>query len=1244
MITIYYKNGQNIISVPLTDGSVRKRVLMGENHVLLEFNLPDYINFEKGCYIDWGNERFEIMTNVYPERIKDRDGWSYSIQFDAIDGLLRKYNVLFRYEDVSEVVFALTSDLLSHGNLIADCINYELGGNNWSVKEIPEDLSGVSKLISYKGEKLFDALTMIADTFECEWWTETNGNLVQICFDKMEYGTEEELRIDEVVREIPKKNGDESNYGTRFFCFGSTRNLTKDYGQAPQGGVTNHVSEIRLRLPDGMPYIDAWDNLSEEDVVHQIAFFDDIYPKNTETITGIETVQRPIEDSEDTFTAYIMVVDDTPFTPDHLIEGETLGCVFQTGILAGREFDLQIKETNFDKRFEIIAQFEGPEGGSQIIIPNEFLKPEVGDTFILTGVKLPDERIREAEQELLKVSQAWAIRNSKDTNVYECPTNPVYCAENDKNYPLGQRVKIIDSRFGPSGRSSRIQGYEKSLANPYEATYIVGDNSPYSRLSAIEGNIKESQYAERIGVSNSGTGIYLIRSKYDTTQPTDYNAYSALATDRQITTRALSRLHPDIAHGIIQFLKGATFGEFAGGFSGFGGKIDNNGNAELDSLSIRRFLEVPELRFNRIDINIGDKWRSPGGGLIESVDTVNQIVTLKLEEGEIGTVDVGDICMGIFHSQNEDENSLDDYDDSKGNRRFAGFYTVYFRITEVIGDDKSKFRYVLRPNYATSFHPVESMNFVAYGNFDPDKKERQSSVYETRTYTRYLKDVDDWEFSARNIAAQFGDLSNLSIHNMNMDGYSAYLNNIYMTGVINQISQDGKTERPLPFYKGKWEDKPEGERYSYYDYVTHDGSLWLCINEDGTKDEPSVYSADWTPYLSSETFYAMGRWKSDKVPYKKNSIVTLGRASFMARKEAYFPPVGLIKSGDNYITSGGFYVMRGPENQFMNDDEWIMITPPPADGSPGKDGKDGQDGKPGEDGLQGIQGCIIRHAEWTIGTEWRNDEALTSGTRYLDVAMIRDSSMATGWRAYKCKQTHISGANNAPPNSSFWDEFSANVTSLFTSLIIAKDASIDFLQGNQLLIKKDDGAVTAGMSGSTDGNKIRFWAGNQAPDNAPFRVDENGKLIASNGEFTGKVNATSGELLNVTITNSLTGSKLEITPNGQMNLYDNSGSLVGSWKWSSGYSSIFQQLIDRTGSYYSSLTPMALIISDDTGSLDIGSSIISISAMPSIGSSFFKVFTGSDLSVIMRGLPDEQSTVNSPPGTVYQSNGFLKIR
>lgn len=842
-MVIYSPTGTEILDAPVTKEAIIKYVLMGDYYIELPFNLLEPTTFARGSYITYKGRKFEIMSTVRPEFDSKTGGYKYTLKFEAQQNHMKRFVCFWLGGDNPEAVFHNTADLESFAALIVANMNKQLGGENWQVGTITVDNPKATKLVSFNGDKCWDILNTIAETFETEWWTEENGDLVSLCFGKLDFGSPEEFRQGNVVKNIPAKKGDDSSYGTRFYVFGSTRNLTSDYGQAPQGGETNHVSEIRLRLPDGQRYIDAIPGLSGSDIVEQVVFFDDIYPKNTETVTSIETVDREIIEGQ-TDKAYVMYCKDTPFRPSDMIKGETLGATFTSGSLMGRDFELSINykpetwkpEDGFDKKFEIIAQVES-SGESQLIIPNESLHPEPGDTFVITGVKLPKERIEEAEKELLKAGESYAAKHSSDTDVYDCETNPVYCQENKKNYDAGQAVRLVDPRFGESGRLSRIQGYEKKLYNEYIATYTVGDNTAYSRIGNIESEVKANLYAQRIGVTESGASIYLI-TRYDSTAAADYNAYSA----KRALWEFANKQFPDTFKGKMTFDDGAQFGGFASGMTGFGGIIDKKGNAEMQSLKLRGFLEVPELRYNRVEISMGDTWYAPSAGIIESVDTTAQTITLKLEEGEIGSPRVGDICMGIFHNLNTSENATADYDDGRGNRRFAGFATCYFRITEELDTATYKtFKYQLRPvsgAYPTQYHPAASMTFVGYGSFS--NEDRQTSRYETRTYQRYLTGVSDWEFTASNIAAQYGDLSNLSIFGIEMRGYSAYLNNIYMSGVIQQFTPGGE-EVPTIIDRGVWSAT---ETYNRNDDVYWNNGHWRCL-VDGTKTEPGKDAEEW---------------------------------------------------------------------------------------------------------------------------------------------------------------------------------------------------------------------------------------------------------------------------------------------------------------------------------------------------------------------------------------------------------------
>ena len=914
---IYNRNGDELIDVPITSSAVRKRVLMGDNYVSLPFSHDTYIDFAPGSYIIYNGLKFEIIDvdKNRPTRNATTGGWDYTLQFDDQERHMTRAIVFWLSQKPREAVFHDTTDLQSFGNLIVENMNAFVPAKNWKMRDLSDELKEGTKLVSFNGDTCWNAVNTIAETFGVEWWTEQSEGYIYLCFGKLEIGTEEDFVEGDVITSIPSRRGDDSNYGTRFYVFGSTRNLTEDYGQADQGGTTNHVSEIRLRLPGGQEYIDARPDMAWNDVVEKFVVFEDIYPKNTDTVTSVEKVKRQT-DSGTEYEARVIYAKDTPFLPTDLIPGETLQAVITSGALSGRTFDIQLgaafddpdtwnPETNpFDRKFEIVADVE-TTGEQEIIIPNDNLDIEPGNTFVLTGIKLPGARIGEAEQELLEAGTTWAQKNSKDTSVYDCPTNPVYCQLNDKSYELGQKVRLVnEAQFGSSGRSSRIQGYEKSLDNEYQATYTVGDNTAYSRLGEIEKDIQEAAYAERIGVTN-GVGIYLIRAKYDQTQPTDYNAYSAAAADEKF----LSRKKNDTAEGIITFAKGIlantlssekfvsgnegkghstwidddgvshtevdqvkarktvvskqieaeegnvteltstnieatvltvldkiiakdqtlsgkiSSAKFLSGLLGYGWMIDTQGNGELHSLSIRSFLEVPELRYNQVQV-VGDElWVTAGGVIsdVQAADSGRYTITLKLEEGQINPFAADDILRGIYHVS-------------------TGFSTIQMRVDSVAEDGTM----TVTPR-TPDLVPQKFMNIAKTGNFTNTARQRSILISSKQGRIQFMADVNDWEIAPSMVRMILGDTSGF-VHPSFGDtsGYNAFLENILMTGRIFQKSADGTTTKPVAVNKGEWETGT----YYYYDEVTHKGSLWLCT-ADSTSEEPAASSIDWVEEVAS---------------------------------------------------------------------------------------------------------------------------------------------------------------------------------------------------------------------------------------------------------------------------------------------------------------------------------------------------------------------------------------------------------
>lgn len=392
-----------------------------------------------------------------------------------------------------------------------------------------------------------------------------------------------------------------------------------------------------------------------------------------------------------------------------------------------------------------------------------------------------------------------------------------------------------------NGSSFALQ-YKRTTGRPIDSTATfktLEDATSYARNTDAEEYFPYP--AQIVSVESDGSVYKLLKD--ETISEADGRKHyklSPIMTGDDADDKYLSKVEDDSAKGLITFLAGidvkikavvqkliaedATFSkeisskDYVQNLIGW--MITSDGHIDAKSLHLRDFLEVPELRYNRVSITSGEDWLAPGGGIIESVNESSQTLTLKLEPGEVASLAVDDICKGIFNNS-------------------TGFQTSYFRITQKISN--SEFKYTLRSGY--SYHPQKAMHFVAYGNFT--NAERQKSAYSTKDYKRYLAGVNNWEITSSMVMMQLGDLSNLVISGLDLSGYSAYLRNVYMTGTIKQLSQDGTTEVLVPAFKGEW----KAGKYWYYDEVTHNGSTWICI-EPSTTQEPSDSSTDWLKEVS----------------------------------------------------------------------------------------------------------------------------------------------------------------------------------------------------------------------------------------------------------------------------------------------------------------------------------------------------------------------------------------------------------
>lgn len=764
-LKIYSKEGNLKLTASPDSNSAATCGIQEESVLSLSFTAFECVTLEVYDYADFLGRRYWILERYQPKMNCDSE-WSYSVQLSGVEGLTTQV-LMVNPDDDDNPILTLTAPAREHAALIIANMNRKMGTTEWKVGEVV-----VSEYIDieYTGKYASDALSELSSAAGTEWWFD--GMTLNI--SRCEFGEPVPLSYgDGLIGGIERSMADGVKFFTRLFPVGSSRNIDPDrYGHA------------RLQLPDGAKYVEQDTHLGIIEYFEQEAF-DAIYPRRIGTVGSVRSEERTSDDGSP-FTVWYFTDPDIPFDPNQYeIGGLVKRVTFQTGELRGREF-----EVNYDsekKEFEIITQWPYD---NDMQLPSEPLVPAPGNEYVLWNISMPDSYYPAAEQEFKTAVDTFMADSRKDISVFQASTDFTVVDKRNLDLKPGQRIRLGSDKFFPDTgyRDIRIVAISRSVVQPGSMTLKMSDVLSTGRISRIENQISEVTQITR-QVSSEFPDI--IKS-WEETPASDTTLYSSRKSEREF----LNKRRGGTVEGITRFLKrqqldeGFRTSDFASGITGFGAQIDGRGAGELESLFIRRFLEVPELRKNRVGISVGDDWSAPGAGVIESVDKDQKLVTLKLEEGEIGAVAVEDICMGIFHDFDPSNNATADSDDGRGNFSFAGFATVYFRITEVLGDRNEQFRYELRPLSATftrQIDPMESMTFVAYGSFT--NPARQSSRYSTRTYQRYLRNVSDWEFTAENIAAQFGDLTNLSVFGIQMSGYSAYLDNIYLQGMISSLDK-----------------------------------------------------------------------------------------------------------------------------------------------------------------------------------------------------------------------------------------------------------------------------------------------------------------------------------------------------------------------------------------------------------------------------------------------------------------------
>lgn len=670
LIDIKNISGDIRFSTDFNVGSIGRYSLGKEDYITLPFNVLTPINFKMGDYVDLSGildeslggkfaKIYEIVDLPTPTYDQSTGGYNYELRLDAY--YWKWKNKKFKYMPEmagQEASWNLTASLdMQLGVFLRNLqtLGYKYRGNDFDFS-IDSSVENSAKLMSYENTNLLDALTNMAETWDCEWWVEDNI----IRFGRCENGDAVRIELGVEAQEMPRSES-QGTYATRVYAFGSTRNIPSNYRPVDETVVVNGVVQRRLMLPEGTPYIDAYrykdgkrvyigeegydigTEMPQEEAIEDIIFLDEVYPR-TECVVGtVGSYTSTVEDEEtqETVTQTFYYVTDTSglvFDESYILDGEELRLVFQSGLLNGMDFGVTFHKagtslgsvTLESDVYEIVANDDYGR-----TLPDETLKPTTRDKFILYGwdsTKITDlGLVSNAEQELRDKTVDRVKKMMVDDGTYNTTLASSWVKENmiSRTFDIGQRIELVNKSFFETSRISRVIGLEIKLDLPYDApVYTIGESTAYSRIGELENKVDNITYKGQTYTGGGGKGVYVIRTN-DSTAPSNSNVFSALRSLAMFLRKDI----PNTANGLITFLKGLLIGK-----NGSGITVLENGmsQAVVDYLYVKVKAVFDELEVKKKTYVGGEQVISHAGMKCNRVDELDDVYRCYFKEEEDG--------------------------------------------------------------------------------------------------------------------------------------------------------------------------------------------------------------------------------------------------------------------------------------------------------------------------------------------------------------------------------------------------------------------------------------------------------------------------------------------------------------------------------------------------------------------------------------------------------------------------------
>ncbi|TXD47330.1 TerB family tellurite resistance protein [Polaribacter sp. IC073] len=490
---INWSNGYKDITP--NDSSYRLRAIMGNNNVTLKFSLPEYIEFSLGSYINYEGQTYTLNT---PQTLREINStnFEYSLVLGSDEDKLS--NVKAK-DTEGRLKFPYTAKPQEHVKLLVDTLNKNDTG--WSVGNYIE---GNEKLISYNHTDCYDALQMIASEFSTEF--EIIGKIINL--NKVEYNKENPLALsygkgNGFVSGVGRSNDGQNAGFNVLYCQGGERNI--DYSK--YGSRELLLPKNQEYTYEGTIYKTSADGLSIQkkgalllNRIEESLDCSHLYPQRLGTISEVVVV-----DEENNF--YDFKDNSIPENLDFStlrMNGEKITIYFESGKLAGREFDI-VQDDNVvngyvhsERKFVLV-----PKEEDGFTMPNDVFIPEIGDTYSVFGMMMPDAYISDnasqtgASWDMLKEAVKYFYENEESKFTFKGVLDGIWSKSDWIN--IGSKIKIggfvsfSDTKFQPTGIDIRISSVKDYLNNPYSPDIELSNSIQGGGISSDLDKIKESE-------------------------------------------------------------------------------------------------------------------------------------------------------------------------------------------------------------------------------------------------------------------------------------------------------------------------------------------------------------------------------------------------------------------------------------------------------------------------------------------------------------------------------------------------------------------------------------------------------------------------------------------------------------------------------------------------------------------------------------------------------------------------------